>query len=609
MQGSEEVKAENQPRTIKDYADKVPYKVPKGQKQDRSWRNSYKQPSRSAIEQARMLLMEPYQQKYDRVQQFITSPTTNPYVGSDLTALAERYKEHDDKLKTTIDKLDHLLEAKNITSSDLGLTYQQRQNAKRIDNTVFNDAVYDKSQIIANATNLKFLKIALGLNDDEITNRQMKALILLDDWPSILAKAIPLIIEYGPKLANFLYEKFAKPAMQRAQANLNKASKTTMNLSTANTLDGHDTGLSITDFSNNNVQGPNKSAWMPGVNVFSDSIRVFSNRAIMYDGVNTKAIAATFCPEYFSARFPSYVADKTTLTRASAKFSLTTDANGNTSALLEYNNICTSSASATTAFLAINPTGFVPTTGAATNWTYLPGPLSGSNTSIASYRIVGMAATVIPTTSANNSQGQIELAYWQGQRNTAATPAIPQASLSTSGAYQIGNFLTGYRSIYTPDFLYYDGFHVENFVEYLQVLITGAPASSTVATLEVSWVLEIVPQIPVSFTNTDTQYAEPGPMSEELVSNIFNVFPAIQILTLDDAYALANAIYQSHACFNGVMEAILGYTKIYKPKTQRSGYVMAGVPSGGLIGGAHIVGSEEISYDKPESSSFGYDEL
>lgn len=608
MQQIEENKNEAQPRTIKDYADKVPYKVPKGQKQNRAWRDQYRAPSKSELERARQMLLAPYSDKYRRVQDFMNDPQTNPYVGQDLITLAQKYKDHDEKLTSTIDKLDHLLEVKNVTSADLGMTYQQRQNAKRIDNTVFNDAVYEKSEIIANATNLAFLKKLLGLKEDEITNRQLKALILLDDWPSILAKAIPLIIEYGPKLATYLYDKFAKPAMVRAQANLTKASKGPINLSTANTLDGHDTGLSITDFSNNNVQGPNKSSWMPGVNVFTDSIRVFSNRAIMFDGVNTKAIAATYCPEYFSARFPSYVADKTTLTRASAKYALTTDANGNTSALLDYLNICTSSTVPPGTYLSINPVGFVPNTGAATSWTYLPGPLASSNTAIASYRIVGMSATVIPTTSANNSQGQIELAYWQGQRNTA-TPVIPQSSMSTSGAYQIGNFLTGYRCIYTPDFTYYNGFNVEPMVEYLQVLITGAPASSTVATLEVSWVVEIVPQIPVSFTNTDTQFAEPGPMSEELVSNIFNVFPAIQILTLDDAYSLANNIYQAPSCFNGVMEAILNFAKIYKPRTQRSGYVVSGVPNTGLLGGVQLVDNHEISYEKPESSSFAYEEM
>jgi hypothetical protein len=94
--------------------------------------------------------------------------------------------------------------------------------------------------------------------------------------------------------------------------------------------------------------------------------------------------------------------------------------------------------------------GFVPSAGTSTGQNGFVGPLSVSNGSLSSYQTIGTSIRVTPTTSANNSQGNYQLGYFQDTGFTGA-PIITQAMLMTCPFYQSGNSMCSYRMIRIPD--------------------------------------------------------------------------------------------------------------------------------------------------------------
>lgn len=129
--------------------------------------------------------------------------------------------------------------------------------------------------------------------------------------------------------------------------------------------------------------------------------------------------------------------------------SLKSDANGQIALYINPENPNSSAVATAQSFwmLASSPTStFDANTGVLPSTISYNGPLS--NTAVSMYECVAFAITVIPVASINNSQGTVQMSYFQNLPNTNASITwISQAQLTNSQFYQSGNLLGTYRGI------------------------------------------------------------------------------------------------------------------------------------------------------------------
>jgi hypothetical protein len=341
-------------------------------------------------------------------------------------------------------------------------------------------------------------------------------------------------------------------------------------------LAGHDAGLWMGDYNNNNIKEPSKRVIEPRVNMNSVLVQPPRMNQLGYTDVNRDALATIICPERNVSRYPRDYPAKTGLIAGSTSFVATTDAAGNVLVLINPDNILvTAAASSTTSFFALTTlTGFVPATGAFTTETFINGPVSASAAQVESMQLVGFSVIATPITSVNNSSGTVHYDYLQNQNNTGPVSGIyPLSAIQTQPFYQTGNTSTTYRGVHVPD--QFDQAIIPNgaatFEEGWYIALVGGPISTNVLNIECHYVFEAIPS-PGQVQLTVMDYAVPGVATTDCVANMFYALPAIAYLTLDDAYALANHIRNANSCrFDDVMAAILNFVQGYKPVHRKAG--------------------------------------
>jgi len=503
-------------------------------------------PSAEDIERAKEIYKLTRSQRKSKVQEFAKGPDNKEFYGKSIQVLANAFKEGNQNLLETLSKLEQTIQPKNVSSMDLGVSLMDKRQNSRISNAAINDAVFDKTQMMPTAQNLEHLKQSLGL--DKITHRKLKELILLDDWASIAQQAMPYILEYGAPAIQKLYKRYVEPTLRRFL--------------------GDDAGLDPNDFSNNNVSQPSKRSIIGGVTYESPSYPPIRLGQLALDAVCTEAIATVVCPEEFRKRLPFNYPTRTAVTTGSTNFIGTTDAAGNLAIFINPWNPGVVSGAASGAF-ALLATGYLPGGGSFTGNTFINGSLSTSVANLSTFKVTGFAVNVIPITSANNSQGDYEVGFFQNMNLATVQGTVPQQSLQNCQYYQTGNALTSYRSIFLPD--PYDELspigNTQIWNDFFMVLVTGAAALTPVVKIEISYVYEVVP----NFTSQNIMaqdYATPGAFTLDAIAAMMYAAPGVQMLTYADAVAFATKINQADPRYDCVVNTILGNP--LKPKTKKS---------------------------------------
>ena len=471
-------------------------------------------------------------------------------VGRTLQDLLSRYNDQD--VQADLSGIEQVLYPyKGVPASQLGISYAERQSDKKLANDVLMQYDINKlgdGDVVKGLQTVKTLLSMTPLN----MHKKMKELIALDDFGGL----IDLMKGFMPGVATKVVDLATTVGIPFIK---NKISDWLGESSTGN-----------------NVQKPNKTVISgPSSTTMQPSVSMLGGR-ISFDTVNNGYIATVLCPEKFAYR--SYVPGapvKTAIVQGRLTSVLTTDGNGNTAAIIIPASATSLAAQSAIkngdAFMMINPPSFTPTAGGYGQLTaanFVAGPLSTNVSSIYQYRVVGFSINVVPITSANNSQGNVQLGFFQDITNTTATLVpIPQIAVQNGGWYQSGNLLSTYRAIYLPDYLY-DFTPVCNqggttpdlaFGEEFYVLITGAAANTNVAKIDISYVYEIIP------VNTATQlsfldYGIPGPATLDALSTMLVYNQGLAMLDKNKAIDLGNKVITASNKYDEILQLVMSET-------------------------------------------------
>lgn len=215
----------------------------------------------------------------------------------------------------------------------------------------------------------------------KLSHKKLRQLILLDDWASIARTAIPLIVKHGPRAVEYLWNAFLPKLRELA---------------------GMDAGLWEGDCAQNSTQ-PSKVALWSGVNKDQGNIQPLTARSNTYQDVSVDFLCSVICPERYSERRFDIVPQKTSLITGSIQYTITSDANGNTAAIVFPDNPFASGGGMVNSYAMVNPSGLAPTTGVTTAWTYGSGPVSTLSSQLIKSRISTASVAFTPTLSANQA--------------------------------------------------------------------------------------------------------------------------------------------------------------------------------------------------------------
>jgi hypothetical protein len=278
--------------------------------------------------------------------------------------------------------------------------------------------------------------------------------------------------------------------------------------------------------------------------------------------VNTEYIASAICPERFAFRAPVTFPLKTGLVKGATQFNLTTDANGNTASVINPWNVAYTGAPNAADFFALtNPTLFDPDTGSFGVAPAITPPLAGSIGNIEQIKIIGFSVKVTPIGSLTTAAGFYQIAYFP-LANTLSQFGpfflFSQVATRTNPYYQSGNTLTTYRSTFIPDQTdtYIQAGPASPEFEFFYILITGAAPNTNVATIEVNYLVEVIPT-PDQVQITVMDYALPGVRTSDFLYAIHYMHPGLQMLTLDDAYEIADKIANSDSDYRRALFCFL----------------------------------------------------
>jgi hypothetical protein len=471
------------------------------------------------------------------LKSFIDDGSKNPYKGQPLADILAAWKDDPDQVKTVLNRMEEYIRPKNVSSSQMGITYEERQRNDREWLQVMNEVASEKVGFLLTSGNIQKICEKFGITDSGV-RKKLRELILLDDWEVIVPMAAAALEEYGPPAISYLWDRFVRPYLAR-------------------TFPGHDEGLTLDDYSSNNIQDPNKISLIPNVNVFSEKLKDLSGSdQLLKDAVNKDYLSCLLCPERFTYRRPLTYPKRTALVSAGTQFILTSDDNGNTAFWVSpwNGNLPAANNTPQAFFAAFNPTGFVPNTGEWTDASYTNGPLNPALFN--RWTLTAMSVTITPISSPDNTAGQIQLSYFpEIGLGTATQPVFAQAGLSQTGFYQSGNALNTYRSIWLPTSYgttLYANEVQPGHQDLFYGLITGAAENTNVAKVDVYFVYEVIPTL-AQLQYSVSDFATPGVRTDDAITTLTYASPGMQMLTLDDAFDLALCFKTAHPTYDGVL--------------------------------------------------------
>jgi hypothetical protein len=511
------------------------------------WEKKRNRPDPSKVQAAKDRALASKDEKKRLIREFVTNKNTNEFYGRDIGSLIKDWVNDNKKLKSTVENFEEYLRPKGVTSSDMQLSYAERLASDRSLHQAMNEVAQEKIGKLVNSGNLDALLRAAGVDKGTLPHRKLKELILLDDWNELAPMAEPMIYSGGPEAIDILYDRYIK--------------NTGITL-----LPYSGTGLSITDYDNNNIEKPNKIVTIPGHNTRSELLKsMASYQHLTIDAVNRDYVATVICPERFVYRNPVLYPRKTALVSGSTGFILRSDENGNTAAWI--NPYMPTIGTTTTGkfFAAYNPTEFNPQTGEWTAATYLPAPLLSHVDNFQFFKLNSASFRLTPLQSQMNSSGNFQIAfidlYGGGQ------PIIPQQGVMQNAYYQTGNGLTTYRGINLPidnsNFMHYKNYSVD-FQGGFYILLTGCEPETNIAKIDIFYNYEIIP------TTTETQFSVvdlpiPGVRTAEFLSNMNSVLPGLQMLSYEEALTLATRLRNTSPQYDEQFEAVMNFVIEHVP--------------------------------------------
>lgn len=340
-----------------------------------------------------------------------------------IAQITTRYNDNDPSVRNAMASFADI-EFKDVTARDLGLTYAERQSLARDVYAAENAAIAAKIHAVPSSENLDriiaFLK-GKGIPVDALSHKKLRQLLLLDDWSSIFKTALPLIVQHGPALINKLWEHY---------------------LPRIRDLAGMDAGLWEGDTPSFTGVPSRMSLW-PGVSKDLATAPITSlNTATMSHyptEVNADYIASVICPERYCERRYDPAPQRTSLVSGSIQYTLTTDSSGNCQALLFVDNPFGSGSSLQNSYVVHSPSGYNPTTGALTAWTYGLGPLATLSSQLIKSRPSSVSCTFTPTLSQNNNQGNVATAMFIDDTQPTNVLGYSQAQILQNPFMSTGN--------------------------------------------------------------------------------------------------------------------------------------------------------------------------
>lgn len=206
--------------------------------------------------------------------------------GRKLIPVVKSYQEADENIRGGINDLQDMA-FRDVTARDLGVAYPERQALSRQVYQAENDYIASKTGFVPTGANLDKVLMYLksqGVSVDGLNHTRLRQLIMLDDWSSIAATALPLIIKHGPQFVSHLWK---------------------MYLPKLRTLAGMDAGLWEGDTPSRTDQPSRMSLW-PGVSkdVATAPTPTSNTSAAKYSSadVNVDYVASVVCPERYAER-------------------------------------------------------------------------------------------------------------------------------------------------------------------------------------------------------------------------------------------------------------------------------------------------------------------
>jgi predicted DsbA family dithiol-disulfide isomerase len=148
--------------------------------QQQNWKPKYH--TKEEVQNARRVLYESREEKGKRINRFVNDRSTNPFKGEKIDKLVELAKNNDATLNRTLEALQNIIKPRDFTSSELGMTYAEKQGLERTGFIAQQDEIYKKLSM--HLTSTKLQELMREHNITGISQSKMRDLILLDDfWP------------------------------------------------------------------------------------------------------------------------------------------------------------------------------------------------------------------------------------------------------------------------------------------------------------------------------------------------------------------------------------------------------------------------------------------
>lgn len=503
-----------------------------------------KQHTPEEIKAAQQILKESRAQKKNKINGFIKNRNTNPFYGLGPEQLIEAYRQHNAQLNETIKNLNEQYKPKDFTSSELGMSYAEKQAAERSAFAAEQDALAEKLGFIATGNELNKIKQKYGATD--ISNSKMRQLLLLDDfYPKMIAgvkKYLPILGEaainqFLPGLGSKILELLKEHKLLSNPTVLDQA----YNMSADRPL--YSKNYIVSDLDTLDKLGP-ESAYVVTTNGKTGDMDT-----VAHDG-----LATMLCPERYQYRVTMTQSQKTGIISGEITMPVPTDAQGN--AFVVVNPLNPAGDSAIADFFA-GTKSWNPTTGATQVFTNnAPAPIINYTTSVKTVKVSGFACEFFASQSANNNQGSVHMAYLENYSgfnfSSTASDDCTLSSLAVNPYYISGNMNARYRMIYIPD----DTDRLSNvlngnaFTDGFIIGIVGAATnSSSVGIVKMTFVYECVPTQSASVIISQ-QNATSGPATFQALNEAIKKNTLIQQLPLHEAAELAGKIFNEGESLN-----------------------------------------------------------
>lgn len=522
-----------------------------------TWAENHVAPNQQKIQAAKAKALASKEDRKKEMRTYLQDGEQNKILGRKITDLLKDWQEGGNKqnvIKTAINQFEDFIKPKNVTSSEMGLSYQDRLYADRQLNQAINELATEKMGYLVSSGNLDTLLKAAGISKNSLSHRKLKELILLDDWDELAPMAEQAIYTGGPEALDILYDRYVR----NTGASLLPYSKS---------------GLSITDYSSNFTSEPSKTTRIPGHTTRHELLKTMTSYEFLTpDSVSKDYLASVVCPERFTYRNPVIFPKRTALVSGSTGFILRSDANGNTGFYINPQNPAVATADlSTAAFFAVHDfTEFVPQTGAWTDATQVDPPLRAQRSNFLFFRRCSCAVTVTPLQSQLNAAGNFQFAYFD--IFGGGKPVVPQQGLMQNSYYQTGNGMSTFRMIDLPiDNQPYMAWRELNseFSGGMYGILTGCQPETNIAKVEIHYNYEIIP------TATQTQFSvtdlpTPGVRTADFLSNLLQVLPGLQALSFEEALTLATRVRNAPPDYDALFEVIFNYIIEHVPSLARA---------------------------------------